>query len=363
VLKPWQLQEPSGADMGFFRAVDRGRLELVRTPAGFTVGGIFPEGVPYPPCRVTDNALGWLARATAPFLCRVSFLQPHTPVLPPAGYANRYANNHFPNAIDTSGTPSEFERRFGEINGGGQMAARDLVQAQMHYHGLVGWIDDQVARLLAALHAKDLERNTVVLFTADHGAHLGEGGAFGKHTFAPQVHRVPFILNWPGVLAAGKRDEEVAEGIDLARTLLALACLDTPAQFGGRNLVGDPPPVAVFSTIGYGEAQSRAFPNRAAGSYTNDRGWPRRACVRTSRYRLDRNIKIDGRTAEPADHDVFLADMKSDPKERHNLATANTAVRDELLKLLDRHIEGAVEVPPAMVYPDEPIDQLAGLDE
>jgi arylsulfatase A-like enzyme len=361
VLTPWQIQEPDGSEMGFFRVVNRDRLQLIRTPMGFGVGGRFPNAVPYPPGRVTSNARSWLERAPSPFLCRVSYLQPHTPVIPPATYADRYANNHFPDAIDFDGTPSEFERRFGEINGGAQMPSRDLVLAQMHYHGLVGWIDDQVAQLLAALRAKNLERSTIVLFTSDHGAHLGEWGAFGKHTFAPQVHRVPLILFWPGVLPVGIRDEGVAEGVDLAPTLLSLAGLGT-SGFIGRNLLTEPPRLAVFSTIGYGEVRSRAFPNLATGSYTNGRGWPRRSCVRTQRYRLDRNVRIDGHPAEPAEQDVFLADMKSDPKERHNIAATKSAVRDELLKLLKTHTEGAVEVPAMMVYQDEQIDQHFELD-
>ena len=54
--------------------------------------------------------------------------------------------------------------------------------------------------------------------------------------------------------------------------------------------------------------------------YGEGRAWPRRACVRTDRYRLDRNLRIDGRAVTAAEADVFLADSLADPKEMNNLA-------------------------------------------
>ena len=66
-------------------------------------------------------------------------------------------------------------------------------QCWIAYHALVGWLDEQVGRLLEAI-----DDDTAVLFTADHGASLGEGGLWAKQCFRPAVHRVPSIIAGPG---------------------------------------------------------------------------------------------------------------------------------------------------------------------
>ena len=89
-------------------------------------------------------------------------------------------------------------------------------------------------------------------------------------------------------------------------------------------------------------------PNGGKGEWFGGRGWPRRSCIRTARFRFDKNMLLDGE--RPAEHDVdpFLADVVNDPQEIHNLAGdpeyGETVV--ELSAMLDRHAEGAVEVSP-----------------
>lgn len=111
-----------------------------------------------------------------------------------------------------------------------------------------------------------------------------------------------------------------------------------------------------YSTIGYGEPESRMGPNGGRGTWYNDRGWPRRSCVRTAKFRLDKNMKIDGKKAESKDEDIFLADVVKDPNEIIILA-GNPKYADEvrrLSRLLDKHAEGAVEVPPDCVRRNKP---------
>ena len=75
--------------------------------------------------------------------------------------------------------------------------------------------------------------------------------------------------------------------------------------------------------------------------------WPRRTCVRTQQYRLDKNVRLDGQPVDPAKADVFLADVVADPEEHHNLAKdpAYAAVVADLSALIDRHVAGSKEVP------------------
>jgi len=190
------------------------------------------------------------------------------------------------------------------------------------------------------------------VFQADHGAYLGENGVvYSKHTFAPFVHRVPLIISGPSMLPQAKVCDEVCDSLDVTRTMLALGNLTVPDQFHGRNLFSDPEPEAIYSTIGFGYPSSCRAPNGGIGRWTGDRGWPRRSCIRTNRYRLDKNMLIDGRKPDPEDQDVFLADVTADPLEFVNLAgdPQYADVLRDLSDRLDRHADGSVEVPPECV--------------
>lgn len=139
----------------------------------------------------------------------------------------------------------------------------------------------------------------------------------------------------------------MCQGIDLATTFSAMAGVPTPPMAAGRDLLTERGAEPSFATIGYGDAGSTAMPMLALGTYEDDRGWPRRACVRRGTLRLDRNVRIDGHSisADDADSDMFVADSQADPAEVLNFVSDPTyaAVVKELSELLDDHIGGAYE--------------------
>jgi choline-sulfatase len=352
-MDPWQERCPDGADQGglvrLLKEEGRGAFAPpgLRTP----ISGVIPREIPYPPEQLTERALAWLDAAPAdrPYLVRLSYLQPHTPVCPPEPYDRLYDPECFPGSREEAGQAPALERRFAEVIRGRALTPEQVRLAQAHYYGLVAWVDAQVGRVVELLRRRGRLANTVILFTADHGASLGEGGCYAKHTFAPQVHRVPLLLAGPGVEPTAARPD-LADSLDVARTLFGLAGVAAPASFRGRDLLQDPAPEAVYSTIGYGFAESRAFPNLDTGELATHAGWPRRSCVRTDRYRYDRNVRLEGRPpATPAERDAFLCDWQADPEERHNLLDrpACAAVRQRLEALLCAHIAGAEEPPQA----------------
>ena len=85
-------------------------------------------------------------------------------------------------------------------------------------------MDAGIGRVLRALRRAKLERNTLVIFASDNGGerysynwpfafqtgHLWEGGI-----------RVPAIVRWPGVVAAGRTTEQAAITMDWTATILA----------------------------------------------------------------------------------------------------------------------------------------------
>jgi choline-sulfatase len=353
-MNRWDVCDREGASMRDLLDIVGRDDPSVIAPEGVPtyLGGAFPADRDYPHTVLVDRALEWMDRAQDPFLLRISFLEPHTPVFPPPPFAALYDPARFRDHLIAPERQNPFERRFAEVIDAGNFSPDEIQRAQAYYYGLVAWVDDQVGRVLAHLKHAGLMEDTIVVFGADHGAALGEGGCWAKHTFAPQVHRVPRLIQWAGTLPGGLRRRDLAESLDLARTLFDLCGIDAPDSFRGRSLFAADPPEAVYATLGFGERASRAFPNLGAGAYAEDTGWPRRACVRTPDFRLDKNVRLNGREPTPDEEHVMLVDVRTDPNEIHNLANepAYAAIRAELEATLDAHVEGAVESEMDPVY-------------
>ncbi len=344
-MQPWGVHNREGHGIDLIaKDVVPGTMLLCPGP-GTKIGGRYPGDRPYPAAKVTDNALEWMGEQDGPYLVRVSYLQPHTPVCPPPPYDDMYPPEDFPGSFPDEGVRSRFERRFSEIMNWGKFSEEHTRLAQAYYYGLTSWMDSQVGRVLDWLEQRGELEDTLIVFDADHGASLGEFGCYGKHLFAPRTHRIPRIASWPARLPSGEVREDVCEGLDTARTLLGAAGIDAPEEFRGRDLFDSEEPEGVYATIGHGEKWSVAFPYKKYGLWHGDVGWPRRSCVRTRRWRLDMSTRMDGRTLEGEERDVFLADRESDPLEIRNLAEdpAHAEVRDRLLALLEKHVANSVE--------------------
>jgi choline-sulfatase len=352
-MTPWQIDDHTGADLKtFYDGTDPADLtEEVYTPSlKAAIGGVFPEGVVFPGERVTRRSLEWIAAeagGTQPFLTRISYLQPHSPVLPPKPYAGRYDNLPWPDRI--CGRPgSEYEQQFVDVMQASALDPQQVQRVRADYYALVKWLDDQVGRILDALRQADLLDNTIIVVEADHGVSLGERGRLQKHTFFPEVHRVPRIISFPAALPQGVVRADLAQNLDLARTLCGLCGIAPSDSFGGRDLFsGEPPPDHVFATVGYGEANSYALPNQVVGTWSDGTGWPRRACIRTGRYRLDMTVRRNGAPVPEAEEDPYLADLAIDPDESVNrIGDENYAeVASRLRRLLRDHCGKRYEPP------------------
>lgn len=352
-MNRWDVCNPEGGGMNdLFAIVGRDDPSVIM-PKGVPtyLGGAFPANVPYPHTVLTDNALTWMAQADQPFLARLSFLEPHTPVFPPPPFDTLYDPEAFRDVVGQrhdftpTETTSAFEAAFAGVLQPESLTPQEIRLAQAYYYGLVAWVDEQVGRVLRYLDEAELMDDTIIVFGADHGASLGESGCWAKHTYAPQVHRVPRLIQWRNTLPGGVRRTDLTQSLDLARTLFGLCGIEPPPTFRGRNLFRDDPPDAIYATLGFGEPASRAFPNLKVGAYPETVGWPRRACVRTAGYRLDKNVRVNGRAPLPHEEDVALYDVRNDPLEITNVADAPAyaAIRSRLTAMLDAHVAGAVE--------------------
>lgn len=100
-------------------------------------------------------------------------------------------------------------------------------------------IDRALGMILDKLRERGLDRDTIVVYTTDHGDCLG---AYGWHASAKDIpqdcsSRVPFLLRYPGVLSP-RRSDLLMGTLDLMPTLLGLMGLGVPSTCQGRNLAG-----------------------------------------------------------------------------------------------------------------------------
>ena len=344
--QPFREYDPVGSGMRLMLdELSAKEMDVITTETGGVVGGRWPDEHPYPPEQLTQATVNWLDQVDSSFFLRVAYLQPHTPVITPERFRAEKQSPLYQDLTQLPLTPSQFEARFAELGAGKSLPRSQLDRIQLDYYALTAWLDEQVGIILRKLDDLGLRDNTIVVFSSDHGANLGEGGAFAKHTFAPQSHRVPFIISWPAKLGARERCTDVCQGLDLAPTLLSLAGLEAVAEFEGRDLFSTQQSEGVFATIGYGLEASVVQPNRRFGAWTDGTGWPRRACLRTDQYRLDMSVRRNGGALDKEDFDVFLVDYQQDPLEQHNQAD-NPALRQAKNEMVERilaHTRDSIE--------------------
>lgn len=100
-------------------------------------------------------------------------------------------------------------------------------------------VDAQIGRLLESLRASGEDERTLVVFTSDHGEHLGDHWQFSKLSYFDQTFHVPLIIRDPRPAAAlgrGRRVSAFTENIDVMPTILEVIGLEAPHQCDGESL-------------------------------------------------------------------------------------------------------------------------------
>lgn len=116
---------------------------------------------------------------------------------------------------------------------------RDWAPMVSRYLAEITLLDEHVGRLLAKLDELGQSRDTLVIYTTDHGDFCGGHGMIDKHfSMYDDVLRVPLILRFPGRLPAGRTsDAFVAHEIDLGSTICKIATGSIPESFQGVDLI------------------------------------------------------------------------------------------------------------------------------
>ena len=99
-------------------------------------------------------------------------------------------------------------------------------------------IDRMLGNILTKLKELDLDKNTVIIFTSDHGLFMGEFGLGGKALCYEKVTHVPMIIFDPRMPKniRGTKSNALVQTIDIAPTMLSLGGIQSPDEFQGKDL-------------------------------------------------------------------------------------------------------------------------------
>ncbi len=176
-----------------------------------------------------------------PFFMAVGFNRPHTPLYAPEKYFDLFPLEdiilppHMENDLDDcawglvngNAYPKGNYKRLIETYRSRDIGLKQYLRA---YMACVTFVDDQLGKVLNALENSAFAENTIVIFTSDHGYHLGEKDQLFKHTLWEESTRIPFMFKVPGMTRPGTTCDHPVSLIDIYTTLVDLCNL------GGSNM-------------------------------------------------------------------------------------------------------------------------------
>ena len=177
------------------------------------------------------------AHQDEPFWIGVGFVRPHVPFVSPRPYYRPfkpYAKMALPPKVDGDwdDIPKAGINYKTSLNM--KMDIRRQKKAMGGYFASVAYMDAQVGKVLAALDEAGLRENTIVIFTSDHGYHLGEHDFWAKVSLRDESAGVPLIISVPGKQPAVC--DSLVELLDLFPTTAKLCGLEVPSRLQGEDL-------------------------------------------------------------------------------------------------------------------------------
>lgn len=171
------------------------------------------------------------------------------------------------------------------------------------YYRLIEKVDREIGVVLRALRETGLDRNTLVVFTADHGDCQGSHRWNQKTILYEEAARVPFVISYPGTTKPGTSNRLVNTGIDLIPTLCDYAGIAPPPNLPGLSLKSSRDPrqyVVVSDRLIQGAEVDGRLPT------------PDGRMLRGERYKYC--------AYSEGQHRESLVDLEKDPGEMTNLA-------------------------------------------
>ena len=249
------------------------------------------------------------AKSGQNFFLGVGFFKPHTPYVAPKKYFEMYDINNIyipemsEDFLKTIPEPAAISLRHKGDGKGNQydLSKTEAQEIKRAYYATISFLDAQVGRIIKKLKDTGLDKNTVIVFSSDHGYHLGEKGHWQKQTLYEKTTRVPLIFSGPGIVS-GKKSKSPVELIDIYPTLMDLTKIKSPKHVVGKSLV------PIFDNVNY-KIRNSALTRWIATKFNNVEGYS----IKTENYRF---VKW----GENGEYGYELYDHIFDSDEMNNLA-------------------------------------------
>ncbi len=179
------------------------------------------------------------AHKDEPFFLGVGFVRPHVPFVSPRAYYEPFL------PYEKMVLPEKYPNDWDDIPKAGinyktsenmKMDLRRQKKAVGGYYASVRYMDAQVGKVLDALETAGLNDSTIVIFTSDHGFHLGEHDFWAKVSLRDESAAVPLIISVPGKEPAVC--DSLVELLDLYPTLSKLCGLPAQDRLQGKDISG-----------------------------------------------------------------------------------------------------------------------------
>ena len=218
------------------------------------VGNFFDQtlwvnGIPKPHEGFTDDHIADFAGKTIrewakdeqAFCLLVGLKAPHIPFVYPERMKSFYEETVFPE-------PETFNLDYSESKPG---LAKNLINAKTWPHAIPRYgafqewvrsytrlattIDQSVGKILQALKDAEIEENTIIIYTSDHGYSLGEFSMCEKHYAYEQIMRIPMIVRFPDQQNPGEPPADMVTQMDIAPTIMDYCSGEITAEMEGKS--------------------------------------------------------------------------------------------------------------------------------
>lgn len=276
----------------------------------------------YSPTILTDHAIEFLReqkKSGEPFFLYQAYIEPHLHIEAPEEDVRKFAG------------------KFEEVD--------EKEPSNARYAAMITRMDREIGRLLDELDRLGLAKETIVVFTSDHGATF-EGQNRGtaayhdsnapfrghKRTVWEGGTRVPAVVRWPGKIPGGKVSQEIVHMIDVFPTLLAAAGNEPRAEWrvDGANML------AVWQGKAKGPERTLFWEWRSEQAF--------QLAAMRGNFKLvipDRDMFNGLRAGEARKAELY--DLSRDPAERRTIAFHHPAMVTNMVNQIFAWLETEVE--------------------
>jgi arylsulfatase A-like enzyme len=203
----------------------------------------------------TEKALEYLkGRDGKPFFLHLGYYRPHPPFVASAPYHAMYRPEDMPKPVRAASAQIEAQQHpllahylrhskqssyFQRGEGlSAELTEAQLAQMRATYYGMMTEVDACIGRVLAQLDATDAWKDTLVIFTSDHGEQLGDHHLLGKLAYFDESFRIPLVIVDPDAKTTqGHVVSSPTESIDLMPTILEWLGGTAPNACDGHSLL------------------------------------------------------------------------------------------------------------------------------